>query len=145
MKKKIVYRRESVISKDPARLSEDIYVPSCIFSKELSSFESIVKFLKENYGLSFVEISKLMDKKKQSVWRAYKLASSKQKGSLNVTNLYYPVPITEFEKGNTILESLVLFFKEKYHLTNAQISALLQRDDRTIYTVIARNRRKHEK
>jgi len=64
----------------------DIYIPSCIFNKKLSSFETIVKFLKESNNLSITQISELLDRKKQSVWRAYKNAVFKFKESFDITN-----------------------------------------------------------
>ena len=111
-------------------------VPSCIFNTKLSSYETLVKFLKESYGLRVQEISILLNKKKQSVWRAYKQATKKFKQSFEVTTLYYPIPIKIFTDSKlTILQTLVIFLKDHYQLTYSEIAALLMRDDRTIWTV----------
>lgn len=131
-------RRDRVLSRVS---STTLYIPSCIFNKKLSSFETIVKFLKESYGLSIQEISRLLGKKKQSVWRAYKEAYLKFKESFEVTNLYFPIPVDIFKDSeHSLLETLVVFLKEKYDLSYSQIASLLMRDDRTIWTVYHRTK-----
>jgi hypothetical protein len=138
MKKGKENRRERVFS----RVSPtNIYIPSCIFNAKLSSFETIVKFLKESYGLSIQQISELLNKKKQSAWRAYKEASLKFKDSFEVSNLYYPIPVEIFKNsGYSLLETLVLFLKDECGLTYSEIASLLARDDRTIWTVYNRTK-----
>lgn len=146
MSKKEKNRRDSKNSKDTSKFKSKFYIPSCIFNKKLSSFETIVKFLKEGYGLNFEEIAKLLGKKKQSVWRAYKNSISKFKQSFEITNLYYPIPVQIFKKSKcSLLETLVVFLKEEYNLSFSKISALLMRDERTIWTVYHRalKKRKH--
>ena len=133
-----VNRRESEISKD---LATNIYIPSCIFTKELSSYETIVKFLKEAYSLSIQETAHLLFKKKQSVWRAYTEACKKHPKSLSVTNLLFPIPISIFSHDKTILESLVVFLKDEYQLSYSEVASLLMRDDRTVWTVYHKAKR----
>ena len=118
-------------------------MPSCVFNEKLSSFEAIVKFLKENYGFGFERIADLLGKKRQSVWRAYQSSSKKQKQSLEVTDLYYLVPVQIFRDSKcSLLEELVFFLKECYELTFSEVSALVARDERTVWTAYARARRK---
>jgi hypothetical protein len=133
-----VNRRESELSRDS---STNIHIPSCIFSKELSSYETIVKFLKEAYSFSIQEIASLLSKKKQSVWRAYTEACKKHSKSLCVTNLLFPIPITIFSQDKTTLESLVVFLKDEYKLRYSEVASLLMRDDRTIWTVYHKAKR----
>jgi hypothetical protein len=131
-------RRDRVFS----RVSPtNTYIPSCIFNDKLSSFEAIVKFLKEGYGLSIQQISELLSKKKQSVWRAYKEASVKFKASFEVSNLYYPIPVEIFsDSKDSLLETLVVFLKDEFELTFSEVASLLARDDRTIWTVYNRTK-----
>ena len=84
-----------------------------------------------------------MGKKKQSVWRAYKNAVSKLKQSFVVTNLYYPIPVDVIKDSKcSLLETLVVFLKEEYELSYSEVSALLMRDDRTVWTVYQRAKEK---
>ena len=108
MDAKVDYRRETKIEIDS---SKDIYIPSCIFSKELSSLETIVKYLREVHGLSNQNIADLLSKKKQSIWRAYKTATEKKKDSFFVENLLFLVrnfhkqDVCPFQFGFAQLES----------------------------------------
>ena len=139
-------RRDSAKYVDFSKFQSEVFIPSCVFNEKLSSFETIVKFLKESYGLSFQKISELLGKKKQSVWRAYKNAVFKFKESFEVTDLFFPIPVGIFEDDKlSVLESLVLFLKENYELKYSEISALIARDERTIWTVYSRARGKYEK
>ena len=138
MRKRRENRRDSVFSKASPT---NIYIPSCIFNDRLSSFESIVKFLKESYGLSIQRISELLNKKKQSVWRAYKEASVKYKDSFEVSNLFYPIPVEIFsDSKHSLLETLAVFLKDEFDLTYSEVASLLARDDRTIWTVYNRTK-----
>ena len=138
MAEKPVIRRESELSRDS---STNIHIPSCIFSRELSSYETIVKFLKEAYSLSIQEIAKLLFKKKQSVWRAYTEACKTHPQSLSVTNLFFPIPISIFSQDKTTLECLVVFLKDEYKLSYSEVASLIMRDDRTVWTVYQKAKR----
>lgn len=136
--------RKEENSIDLSKFKSRYWVPSCIFNAELSSFETIVKFLKESYNLNFEEIAGLLCKRKQSVWRAYKSAVSKFKKSFDVTNLYYPIPVDIFKDSKlSTLETIVVFLKDSYNLSFSEISALLMRDQRTIWTVYHRAKKKN--
>ena len=133
-------RRDSEISRHSPT---QFYVPTCIFNTQLSSYETIVKFLKESYGLSFQKIAELLGKKRQSAWRAYQSASEKFKQSFEVTNLAYPIPVSIFRHSKlSLLETIVQFLRDNYKLTNSEISAILMRDERNILTVHKRAVRK---
>ena len=142
MSKKEKYRRDSIDSD----ISKNIYIPSCIFSQKLSSTETIIKFLKESYDLNFQQIASLLNKKRQSVWRSYKSAAKKHKEALQVTNLFYPIPIHIFKDSKlSLLETLVVFLKDSHKLTFSEISAILMRDQRTVWTSYSRARKKNAK
>lgn len=49
------------------------------------------------------------------------------------------------DRSVSVMEALVKYLKEEQHLSFAQIATLLNRDDRTIWTVYDRARRKHER
>lgn len=125
------YRRERELELDS---SKDRFIPSSVFSKDLSSLETIVKYLREVYDFSNQEIANLLDKNKQSIWRAYKQACKKNSKSLIVKDLQYPIPISILKSNLGVLQSIVFFLRDTHHLKFSEIAALLQRDDQTILT-----------
>ena len=46
-------------------------IPLCVFSPELSSLETIVKYLKENLRIPINEISVLLGRSDKTIWQAY--------------------------------------------------------------------------
>jgi len=53
------------------------------------------------------------------------------------------VPVQIFRDSKcSLLEELVFFLKECYELTFSEVSALVARDERTVWTAYARARRK---
>jgi hypothetical protein len=146
MGKSVDFRVNTSKFTDSSISQSKFLVPSCIFDEKLSSFETIVKFLKESYGLGFEEIARLLGKTKQSVWRAYKTSVSKTPDSFHVSDLHYPIPAEIFRESNaTLLETLVFFLKETYLLSFSEISSLLMRDETTIWTVYHRAKEKNAK
>ena len=49
-------------------LKEDIQIPCSIFTKKLSPLETVVKYLKENIGLSNSKIADILQKDKKTIW-----------------------------------------------------------------------------
>ena len=152
MAKKSSYRRQSHSVLDSAILTPEnnqYQIPSCIFSKDISSFESIVKFLKEGYDLNLQSIATLLSKSRQSVWRAYNRASTTHPDSFQLSDLHYTIPLEIFKQQIPLNETLVSFLIEHYKLTFSEVAALLQRDQRTVWTLyhraIKRNKIQHAK
>ena len=57
-----------------------------------------------------------------------------------------PIPSNIFiDRSISVLEAIVKYLKEKKGLTYHEIAVLLNRDDRTIWTVYQRARKKNEK
>ena len=54
----------------------------------------------------------------------------------------YLIPVSCFTPSLTILESVVVYLKERWLLNYHQIALLLKRDDRTIWTVYQRAKKK---
>jgi len=57
--------------------------------------------------------------------------------------VYFPKSI--FKTKHTIFEAVVFYLKEERNLSFHEIAVLLDRDDRNIWTVYARARKKAEK
>ena len=121
-------------------------IPISIFSKNLSPFESLVKFLVEEYELSYASIGKKFGKSRQSVWTTYNRAIKKHSLKFTAHNYDIVLPLDIFENTPyTIFEIVVSYLKEKYSLRNIEIAKLLHKDTKTIWTVYNRYKNKNEK
>lgn len=117
---------------------KEILLPDCIFIKELSVFQSIVKFLKENCELKNNDIASLMHRSQKSIWQAYNNSKKVFPKKFKIIASRYCIPVSQLIPSFTILESVVFYLKEKCLLNYHQIAILLERDERTIWTVYQR-------
>ena len=114
---------------------EEISIPLSIFSKELGALESTVKYLKENLSMTYKEISEYLGRNERTIWTAYKKASEKHKEGYKLKENDLEISISIFlNKNLTVLESLVLYLKEK-GMNYSEIAELLDRDQRNIWTI----------
>jgi hypothetical protein len=111
-----------------------IDIPLSIFNKTLGSLESIIKYLKEELQLSVKEISFLTNRKQQPVRTTYNRTQKKHPKRLDIT-AKNSIPITIIQDTKlSVLENLVSFFIKNNYSIN-QISTLLKRDYKTIWTI----------
>jgi len=125
----------------------DVNLPVYIFQNDnLSCLESIVKYMHENLDFGFTKIAKILNRSSKTIWATYSKAHSKmpEKFKAEVSTYYIPVGILS-ERIVSVLESLVEFLREKHDLSYKQISVLLNRDNRTIWTVYQRAKQKRVK
>jgi hypothetical protein len=126
-------------------IQEEYTIPISIFESNLAPLETLVKYLKENLNLTYSEIAKLLNRNERTVWTSYKFSIKKEKERLIVKPGFF-VPISIFsDRKFSILESLVQYLKEKFMLSYHEIAVLLNRDDRTIWTVYRRAKEKYVK
>lgn len=122
------------------RYSGEIYVPATLFNSSLAPFQALVKFLKEIRGLSNSEISSLLDRDIKAVWATYKQVKGKRLATIK--DSAFSIPLSSFRRHRlSVLESVSMFFKES-GLSYAEISRLTGKDQRTIWTVCMRARKK---
>jgi hypothetical protein len=120
-------------------IKSDTLIPLTIFSARLTVLESVVKFLKEDKNSSFHEIGILLGRNERNIWHAYQHASVKQKKHLPYKDSPYAVPVFIFQDTKlSALESLVVYLRHTFNLSYHEIAVLIQRDDRTIWTVYQR-------
>jgi hypothetical protein len=123
-------------------LNEVNYIPTSIFSKKLGSLEAMVKYLHENLGMSFTQISKIINRNPKSIWATYKKAKQKLPKSLSPTNSYL-IPLSIFrDRSLGVLQHIVKFLHEEINLTFHEIAEITKRDDRTIWTTYKNTKRK---
>lgn len=114
-------------------------IPLSIFTKKLSSLETITKFLRENQQLNFVKMAELTNRNQKALCRTYHNAKNKQKESFKdiESEFYFPIHILK-NRNLSVLESIVIYLKEKLNLSLIKISSSLKRDPSTIWTIYNR-------
>ena len=131
-------------------VKEEINVPISVFKNEkLSSLETIVKYLRENLLLSFKQIGSLTNRNEIALAVTHRNAKKKLEEKFAVTEISpYSIPVTILQDRNiSVLENVVFYLKDTFGLTYHKIAILLNRNDRTIWTVYQRaiKKRKHAK
>ncbi len=121
----------------------ELMIPIGIFGNDkLSSLESIVKYSKEELQLKFSKIAKMLNRSIKTVWTTYKNASRKMPKHFESFQDNIIIPYSAFSDRNfSTLESLVGFIKNLGR-SNHEVGLMLHLDDRTIWTVYDRVKRK---
>ena len=120
-------------------------IPLTIFENDLSPLESVTKYLHEDEALSHKEIGAILNRSPKTVWQAYKFSLKKIPGKLQVKTSPYFIPYNLLGvRKFSILESVVKHLVEDHNLKFSQIADLMNRDDRTIWTVYSRVKKKVE-
>ena len=126
------------------KAEEEVKVPISVFKNEkLSSLETIVKYLRENKLLAFKQIGSLTNRNEIALAVTYRNAKRKLEAKFieEISPYYLPVSILK-DRKLSVLENIVSYLKDTFGLTYAKIAVLLNRDDRTIWTVYQRAKKK---
>ena len=126
---------------------EEVKVPLTIFKNDyLSSLETIVKYLRENMLLSFKQIASLTNRNEIALAVSYRNAKHKlaAKFAEEKSPYYIQVSILK-DRSLSVLENVVSYLKDTFEFTYHQIAVMLNRDDRTIWTVYHRASKKSVK
>lgn len=113
-------------------------IPTSIFTTELSPLQAIVTYLHDHKHTPHKTIASLLGRSYRAVWGAY------QKIGINIKESTQTIPLNAFGPQKSILESAVWHLKERENLRYNQIAALLGKDQRTIWTVYTRAKKKDE-
>ena len=122
-----------------------IEIPVSIFSGKLCPSEALTKYLKEEQGLNYHEISKAINRNERGVWANYQRAIKKQSTKFSIKDSIY-VPVQIFQNNNlSILECLICYLKDTRHLKNSKIAKLLNKNPSNIWTIYNRAKKKEVK
>ena len=123
---------------------EEVKVPLSVFKNDyLSSLETIVKYLRENLLLSFKQIASLTNRNNIALAVTYRNAKKKMEAKFAEEISTYSIPVSILKDRNlSVLENVVSYLKNTFGLTYHKIAVLLNRDDRTIWTVYQRGKKK---
>ena len=121
---------------------EEKSVPLALFKEDMGALESLAKYLKENLNMPYHEIAKLLNRNDRTIWVTYRNALKKKKERLEIKPSKISIPLSIFTNRKlSILESLVLYLREK-NLSFKEISELINRDQRNIWTINSRAKKK---
>ena len=129
---------------DRKPVSKEILIPISIFEVgDLSALETICKYLKEELDLNYAKIALLLNRNSRTIWTTYNNAIKKRKEKLPVNESKFSIPVSIFKNRKfSVLESIVSYLKNNFSLRYSEISVLLNRDERNIWTVYNRAKKK---
>ena len=126
-----------------------VRIPVSLFmDRSLSVLEVLVEYLKDDFHYTYHEIGVMTNRDDRTIWTVYHRAQKKRvkkpKPTLQKSEIFIPLNIL-LDRSLSVLEVLVEYLKEKLHLTFHEIAVLTNRDDRTIWTVYHRAKKKRAK
>ncbi len=136
-------KKQHELSDDEILGKKDIKVPVGIFSNaQLSALEAIAKYLHEDLKLKFSKIAELLNRSNKTIWTTYNNASKKMPSPFGNISKEIMIAVSAFsDRSYSTLESLVGFMKDLGY-ANHEVAKMLRLDDRTIWTVYDRVKKK---
>ena len=122
---------------------KEVSIPVGVFGNDvLSSLEAIVKYLKEELKIKFSKIARLLNRSNKTIWATYHNASKKMPSSFGAVSRDILIPASAISNRSfSTLESVVGFIKDLDY-SNHEVALMLHLDDRTIWTVYGRVKKK---
>ncbi|PIN78776.1 hypothetical protein COV14_02160 [Candidatus Woesearchaeota archaeon CG10_big_fil_rev_8_21_14_0_10_33_12] len=140
--------KNSEISKNFVNFTNYNSIPSYTFqNRKYTILEALIVYLRERKKLSFRKISALINRDLRYTYHSYQNAKKKELTTqYTIQTKFIWIPLSIFTNRKlSALEVLVSYLKEEFSLTYHEIALLLKRDDRTIWTVYQRARKKNVK
>lgn len=120
-------------------LLEEDNVPISIFNCSLGVLEALVKYMREDLGYPLSKIAGLLNRDARTIWSTYDNAKAHPRLDTSAT-LLIPINIFSLRKLG-VLEALVTHLRTQ-GLRYSQIAQLIGRDQRTVWTVYNRAKKK---
>ncbi len=109
---------------------------SVITVPELSALESICRYLKDEKGLRYSEIAKLLNRDQRTIWVTCHNSLKKRKEPLTIEGSPYMLDISLFQDRNlSVLEAAVKYLKDTHNLRYVDIAGLINRDERNVWAL----------
>ncbi len=133
-----------------------ISIPVGLFRSKLGPLEALVRYLKDVLEYTFAQIGRLLSRDETTIWTTYHNSMKKSDkvivdlemkevdfDSLKVKQEELIVPLSIFaERKLSVLESLCLYLQENFKMNYKGMGVLLDRNERTVWTVVSRARKK---
>ena len=133
-----------IAGRDIIHLAEEkeILIPISIFTKKLRILETLTKYLREELNLNYHQIGALLNRDERNIWHTYNYSRKKYSAKLKIPVSKYFIPISIFKNKLGALENIIIYLKDELRLSYSNIAKLLERDDRTIWTMYNRVKKK---
>lgn len=119
-------------------------IPDYIFIKKLTLLESVVKYLKEDIGLTYKKIGDLLKRDQRNIWQAYNLSKRKFPSKFIEKESKFRIPISAFDNKLSVFEAITAYLKDK-GLSFHNIALVVHRNEKTVWTVYQRALQKNAK
>lgn len=117
----------------------EVYIPTTIFTQNMSCFQAVCVYLYENLGYRFHDIAGLLGRDDRTIWSTYHSIRKVYKKPLPVGESSILIPVSIFSQRKfSFLENLVAYLRNELGLSYHEVADLLKRDDRTIWTCYSR-------
>jgi hypothetical protein len=127
---------------------QKIPIPLSIFQNKLPPLETLVRYLKDILGLNFSYIAKILNRNETTIWTTYNNSVKKLDSiSVDMTASYKVMfsPLSIFsDRRLSVLESLCQYLF-KNNLSYQEISTIVNRNQKTVWTVVSRAKKKMAK
>jgi uncharacterized HAD superfamily protein len=120
----------------------ELFIPATVFSTKISPLTALTKYLHQNMGMPTKEIAARLNRHEQTIYTILHLA---KKGRLKIKPTKTEVPLSIFAKERlSILETITHYLKDENKISFTEISNLLHKSVKTIWTCYSRYRTKEE-
>lgn len=136
--------KEDILNLAFRKNATELSFPAAILrTRELSSLEAIVKYLRENRSLGYKDIAILLNRNFKTLAVTYKVARSKkaEKFPETIEDDLHRIGYSAFTARLSVLEAICVYLRSLGR-SYAEISRLINREQRTIWTVCNRAKRK---
>ncbi|MCK4521347.1 MAG: hypothetical protein KAU20_02150 [Nanoarchaeota archaeon] len=125
----------------------NILVPHYIFhDRRLTPLEAVIKYLKEKRGLSYNKIAVLLNRNVRDIYKTYAHAFDKTFSKpVTCPKKSFLMPVLIFANRKLAPLEALVFHLKKLSLSYHEISILINRNQRTIWTVYQRAKKKNAK
>ena len=109
-------------------------IPLSLFAdRRLGILEVVVKYLRENHGMTYKQIARLLERNSRAVWSSYQFAVKKHPDEMLPLE-GESIPCSVFcDRSMGPLEALTVYLREGLGWNYARISSSLNRDYPTIW------------
>ncbi len=139
-----IAKKRTVKREAGKEIKKDVKIPIEVFNQKIGAAESICKYLKENKGMKFNEISRIVGRDQRTVWNNYRNAHKKMNEEIKVSEKTKYIPMKVFSNNKlSMLESVIYYLREERY-RNIEIAQMLGKDTRNVWTIWNRARKKNE-
>jgi len=121
----------------------ELSIPISLFENSLSALELVVRYLHDEHNLSFAQIAQLINRSQKNIWLSYQRSLNKHREKLQISESDYSIPVSRFANLRlSMLENTVCYLHEVCNLNFSKIAAVLHRNQKTVWTVYSRVKKK---